>query len=299
MRIEDLQKIFSDEEYAFTFAISNNLIDNKKVCSNNHEEKDMVLNKSIKMRQKLIWRCNICNKTCSVLKGSIFYNSKLPISKVLFIVYMWAYEFSIKKASHESLVSEHTISSIYRQIQDSILTSISTENCSQIGGPECNVEIDETLLTKRKYNQGRIIPENWVFGGICRETNEFFIESVPDRKGETLIDCIYKNIRIGTNIVSDQWSGYNNLDREPFPQPFTHESVNHKENFVNPETGANTQKMERFWRDFKTKKGISQGIQRKDIEAYIAEYKWRRSIKLSKKDIFFSACKILSETKFE
>jgi len=129
---------------------------------------------------------------------------------------IWAHEFSIKKASHESSISEHTISSIYRQIQGSILIIISTENCSQIGRPEFNVEIDETLLTKRKYNQGRIVPENWVFGGICRETNELFIESVPDRKGETLLDCITKNIRIGTNIISDKWSGYNGLDREPF-----------------------------------------------------------------------------------
>ena len=299
MRIEDLRDIFTNEDFAFNFAFTNNLIDNTKICSNDHEETYMVLNKSEKMRQKMIWRCNKCNKTCSILKGSIFYHSKLPISKVLFIIYMWAHEFSIKKASHESSISEHTISSIYRQIQGSILTIISTENCSQIGGPEFNVEIDETLLTKRKYNQGRIVPENWVFGGICRETNEFFIESVPDRKGETLLDCITKNIRIGTNIISDKWSGYNGLDREPLPQQYTHESVNHKENFVDPETGANTQKMERFWRDFKTKKDISQGIQRKDIESYITEYKWRKSNKLSKKDIFVSTCEMLSKTNFE
>jgi len=75
--------------------------------------------------------------------------------------------------------------------------------------------------------------------------------------------------------------------------------VNHKENLVDPETGANTQKMERFWRDFKTKKDISQGIQRKDIESYIAEYKWRKSNKLSKKDIFISTCEMLSKTNFE
>jgi len=154
MRIEDLRDIFSNEDFAFNFAFANNLIDNTKICSNDHEETYMVLNKSEKMRQKMIWRCNKCNKTCSILKGSIFYHLKLPISKVLFIIYMWAHEFSIK--------------------------------------------------------------------------------------GETLLDCITKNIRIGTNIISDKWSGYNGLDREPLPQQYTHESVNHKENFVDPETGANT-----------------------------------------------------------
>lgn len=40
----------------------------------------------------------------------------------------------------------------------------------KIGGPGIIVEIDEAKFGKRKYNRGRIISREWVFGGIERGT---------------------------------------------------------------------------------------------------------------------------------
>ncbi|KAF0751682.1 DDE Tnp IS1595 domain-containing protein [Aphis craccivora] len=34
---------------------------------------------------------------------------------------------------------------------------------------------------------GRILPQQWVLGGICRETKEYFIVCVPDRSEKTLL----------------------------------------------------------------------------------------------------------------
>jgi hypothetical protein len=36
------------------------------------------------------------------------------------------------------------------------------------------VEIDEAKIGKRKYNRGRYLEEQWVFGGIERVSNIFF-----------------------------------------------------------------------------------------------------------------------------
>ena len=51
----------------------------------------------------------------------------------------------------------------------------------QIGGIGFTVEIDESKFGKRKYNRGRVIEGQWVLGGICRETKQVFMTTVPPR----------------------------------------------------------------------------------------------------------------------
>ncbi|KFB41649.1 uncharacterized protein LOC101852594 [Anopheles sinensis] len=42
------------------------------------------------------------------------------------------------------------------------------------------VEIDETKVSRRKYNVGRVTQthKEWLVGGICRETGQVFLERV-------------------------------------------------------------------------------------------------------------------------
>ncbi|XP_070155171.1 uncharacterized protein [Polyergus mexicanus] len=153
-----------------------------------------------------------------------------------------------------------------------------------IGGPGCIVEIDEAKIGKRKYNRGRIVKGQWVFGAFERESKRTFIVPVNDRSELTLLNIIHRRIAPGTTIYSDCWRAYFNLKNEGF----NHFMVNHSENFVHPITGVHTQNIERLWRDMRG--GIPRyGTREEHYNYYIAEFMFKRIYNYSERiDQFFT-----------
>ncbi|KAG0438837.1 hypothetical protein DMUE_2849 [Dictyocoela muelleri] len=95
---------------------------------------------------------------------------------------------------------------------------------------------------RQKYHVERISQHNrWVFGiiEVSNTLSKYYVEVVPDRSQETLLPIIHRVCRTGSVIWSDEWRGYRNL----YPS-FTHLTVNHSYNFVNPVTGVHTQNIE-------------------------------------------------------
>ena len=111
------------------------------------------------------------------------------------------------------------------------------------------VEIDKTLLTKRKYNRGRVVEKQWCFGSIDRGINKCFVVPVERRHAVTLLPLIKQYVVPGTTIVSDQWVGYSTI--KDMPERYEHETVNHSLHFIVPETGAFTNIIEHLWQKFK------------------------------------------------
>uniref|UniRef100_A0A182KEY8 DDE_Tnp_IS1595 domain-containing protein n=1 Tax=Anopheles christyi TaxID=43041 RepID=A0A182KEY8_9DIPT len=92
------------------------------------------------------------------------------------------------------------------------------------------VEIDESVITKRKYHRARIAENNqvWLVGGICRETREIFLELVEKLSAENLHQIITNNVSPGTTILTNGWRAYIGLDE----LGYVHETINHSENFL-------------------------------------------------------------------
>ncbi|XP_071633117.1 uncharacterized protein [Temnothorax longispinosus] len=128
------------------------------------------------------------------------------------------------------------------------------KNSTKLGGPNIIVEIDEAKIGKRKYNRGRIIDGKWIFGGYKR----------------------------GTTIMSDCWKSYNCLNSEGFQ----HLTINHSMNFVDPDTGAHTQNIERVWREVRA--NIPRyGTRSSHLVGYLAEIFFKRRYKFSDKIVVF------------
>lgn len=72
----------------------------------------------------------------------------------------------------------------------------------QIGDPDKIVEIDEAKIEKRKYNRGRIVEGQRVFGAIERHSKRIFIFPISDRT--TLLPIIKKHILPDIIIHSDE-----------------------------------------------------------------------------------------------
>ncbi len=151
------------------------------------------------------------------------------------------------------------------------------------------VEIDESKFGKRKYHHGRRVDGCWVFGGIERDSNKCFFEIVEDRTTDTLLEIIKRNIKPGTTIISDCWKAYACLK----DHGYTHLTVNHSKEFVNPETGACTNKIESTWHALKLSLPRS-GTQKQLYDSYFFEYVVRKKFLNDSEDAFLEFIRLVS-----
>ncbi len=142
----------------------------------------------------------------------------------------------------------------------------------KIGGPGKIVEIDEAKIGHRKYNKGRILEGQWIFGGIERNSRKIFLVPVKNRNSKTLLRLIRKHIALGTTLISDCWRGYQNLQHD---RNFQHLTVNHSINFVDPETGTHTNTIECVWCEVRSNVP-RYGYRRLHFQGYLCEFMFKR-----------------------
>lgn len=201
----------------------------------------------------LRWRCSkrTCRVARSIRDSSFFARSHLPLKEQMLFIHLWCKGYPASLIESDFEYSHSTIVDWSRFCRDICLWHVEADlDHSAIGGPGHVVEIDESLIVRRKYNRGRMLSQEWVFGGVERRldgTWNCFIEFVADRTQVTLTEVIKRRIAPGTCIISDGWASYAGLDQLD-GYGYIHRVINHSKNFVDPEdSDVNTQRIENLW----------------------------------------------------
>jgi mannosyltransferase OCH1-like enzyme len=243
--------------------------------------KKNILHKSVKCpthkknmsKSSKFWRCTKrdCSKKYSLLHESFFNESNIEPHKIMLVLYLKLAECPSTTIQKITGHSSKTISSILKKYRELLAYNISYST-EMIGGDGVEVEIDETLISRRT-NPWTDKNGVWVFGGVERtSTRKIFAVMVSDRKAKTLLDIIQKCIHPGSIIISDCWSAYKSI---PKKLKMDHMTVDHSKNFKDPDSGAHTNHIEGTWHGLKEKIPNNERIPEK-IDNYIFEFMWKR-----------------------
>lgn len=230
----------------------------------------------------------VCTFMQSIRKNTFFSGSHLSIRDICkFVLFeIIGVEAMTVFLENEIGIARHTAIDWRHFMREIYLDWAAGVNCGKIGGKDKIVEIDESLVGKRKNNCGRIVNGTWIFGGYERDSKKFFIVPVLDRSASTLTALIKEHIEDGTTIYSDCWKAYSRLEEHGFK----HLTVNHSQNFVDPESGAHTQSVERLWGIMKSKIPKN-GRKKGHLPGYLAAFVFKKYLPDHKDKIhtFFTA----------
>ena len=237
-----------------------------------------------------------CNRgKFAVRKGTFFEKSRLPIATILWIVWHFLHRLSEDQCKQYTNIGQkncNLIVNMYARCRE-VCGCWIWANKPKLGGYGTIVEIDESHFAGRqKYGKGRILGVDpwkdsykWVFGLTLRGSLDCVLKSVDSARSRAIVvPIITENCKDGTIFCSDGWKSYVDLPEHVNLQDTSIFAVNHTQNYVDPDTGAHTQSIERLWRDCKDFLP-PYGLKPQHLDSYLSAFMWFRYVKQRKLDI--------------
>lgn len=218
------------------------------------------------------FRCSnyMCSTTMSCFSPLPFKYTKVEINNNLKIFMCFCSDFTISDTAHIVGVSHQSVCLWFSKFRE----QMAKKNIAEMTENPLSgfVQVDESLFAKRKNNVGRVVGQQWVFGGCSSESGgAVYFLRVPRRDSATLSVAVSEMISPGSIITSDEWKAYNFLS----DNGFIHYTVNHSKEFVNDITGAHTQRIESMWAAAKLWMRQHGYKSRNDLSLYLHEFCYR------------------------
>eukprot|EP00834_Sanchytrium_tribonematis_P008880 NODE_1248_length_1611_cov_0.429233.p1 type:complete len:288 gc:universal NODE_1248_length_1611_cov_0.429233:1398-535(-) len=202
-------------------------------CPHNFTHGSMTLIKHKSKPDGHLWRCKCCKKDVSPRCGSLFSHSKLPIWKCCMLLNLFFARENIKKSAYYVKIHRFSVSLFFAKLREYMQQAIRV-----LFKPlEGEIEVDEAIWRKRKFNRGRLKCTFWILGFIERHPQpgckkQIIMMPVLNRKSSTMQYFIRKCIAPNSTIFSDSYKSYDWID---YDDKYVHFKVNHAENYVDPE----------------------------------------------------------------
>ncbi|KAG0440433.1 hypothetical protein DMUE_1754 [Dictyocoela muelleri] len=135
-----------------------------------------------------------CVENLYLRKGTILYNSNYSYKNFLLFLHLYFNNIQIKYLNEILKGNKKTIIKL-KNIIDKEMCRLYDRDKVYLQGNHI-VEVDESVIAKRKYNSGRLTKMVWVFGLIERDTGKCHIEIVQSRDKKTLEKIIKKHVAI-------------------------------------------------------------------------------------------------------
>jgi len=222
-------------------------------------------------------KCSKCRKRFSVRQGTIFEESRLPLSKWYYAIYIFSNHkkgISSVQLAKDLKVTQKTAWFMLGRVRYAMKSKSFNKPLEGV------IEADESYFGSKPrkgdgkiHKKGRGTEKQPVFGMIQRGGN---VIAMPVEKvnATTLKGEIRKHVKKGSYILTDEWQAYQGLNRN---REYGHLTVNHGAGEYE-HNGVHVNNMENFWSQMKRGIfGIYHHASKKHMARYAHEFAYRHN----------------------
>ena len=227
-----------------------------------------------------VYICNACSTLRTILSNSILEDMKTSPLSLFVLLYCFYYQLDNTTflKTETGIETNDSLCFYWKLLRNCLLETYVNYSSKRIGGNRNVVQINETVIVKRKYHREKVLSKEnqWIIRGVDVVMREAFM-CLVEKRDTAIIEAVL-GAWVKSNIIlhTYEWwvhrSAVENLNLKG------HKMVCHKKWFVGPKTKVHTQSIEEFWSVFKRwlrKRSYNMGPASETL-SYIGEFLWHR-----------------------